>query len=50
LNALAMSAKQCADLVAQALKAGAAACLQKPVDVQQVRALFKVPMAIAVKR
>lgn len=47
---IAMTAKQNADLVGQALKAGAVACLTKPVDVAQVLELFKVPLAMTAKR
>jgi CheY-like chemotaxis protein len=47
---VAMTARQNADLVAQALKTGAVVCLTKSVDVQQVMNLFKVPVAMAAKR
>jgi CheY-like chemotaxis protein len=47
---IAMTARQNADLVGQALKAGAVACLTKPVDVAQVLELFKVPLAMTAKR
>ena len=46
---VAMTARQNADIVEQSLKDGAVACLAKPVDVQQVLELFKVPLAMAAK-
>ncbi len=47
VRCIAMTARQNADLVEQALKAGAATCVFKPVDVQQVMDLFKIPLAMA---
>ncbi len=41
-----MTAKHTPDAVEQSLKAGAVACLAKPVDVQQIVDLFKVPMSL----
>jgi excisionase family DNA binding protein len=45
-----MTARHTPELVDQSLKAGAIACLAKPVDVQQVLDIFKVPMALAPKK
>lgn len=45
-----MSAQHTADLVDLSMKAGAIACLAKPVDVQQVLDLFRVPIALNARR
>ena len=45
-----MTGRHSPELVEQSLKAGAVACLAKPIDVQAVLDLFKVPMALATKR
>lgn len=41
-----MTARHSQDMVDQSLKAGAIACLPKPVDAVQVLELFKVPLAL----
>lgn len=41
-----MSARHSPELVDQSIKAGAAACLAKPIDVQQVMDLFRLPIAL----
>lgn len=41
-----MTARHTQELVDQSLKAGAVACLPKPVDPQQVLELFRVPLAM----
>src|SRR5499433_565928 len=43
-----MTARHSQEMVEQSLKAGAVACLPKPIDVQQVMELFKVPLALNV--
>jgi len=45
-----MTARHTPDLVEQSLKAGAVACLPKPIDVAQVLELFKVPLSMAPKK
>ncbi len=45
-----MTARHSAEMVEQSLKAGAIACLAKPVDVQQVLELFKIPLAMAARK
>lgn len=45
-----MTARHTPELVQESLKAGAISCLAKPVDVQQVLDIFKVPMALAPKK
>jgi excisionase family DNA binding protein len=45
-----ITARHSQDLVEQSLKAGAVACLPKPVDVEQVLDLFKVQLALTAKR
>ena len=45
-----MTARHSQDVVDQSLKAGAIACLPKPVDVQQVLDLFRVPMGLMTKK
>jgi excisionase family DNA binding protein len=42
-----MTARPSQELVEQATKAGALACLPKPLDVEKVMELFKVPLAMA---
>ncbi len=42
-----MTARRSSDLVEQSLKAGAAACLPKPIDVLAVLDLFRIPIAMA---
>ena len=42
-----MTARHSSDVVEQSLKAGAMACLPKPVDPQQVLELFRVPLAMS---
>lgn len=42
-----MTARHSPDVVEQSLKAGAMACLPKPVDPQQVVELFRVPLAMS---
>ncbi|MHB8875275.1 MAG: response regulator [Myxococcaceae bacterium] len=49
VRAITMSARHTPDLIAQSLKAGAIACLPKPIDPKQVLDLFKVPMAMAAR-
>ena len=46
MRLITMTAKHSPDAVEQSLKAGAVACLAKPVDVQQMVDLFKVPMSL----
>lgn len=41
-----MTARHTPDTVAESLKAGAAACLAKPLQVEEVLNLFKVPLAL----
>ncbi len=41
-----MTARLSPELVDQSMQAGAVACLPKPIDVQQVMALFKIPLAL----
>jgi len=41
-----MTGRHSPDVVDQSIKAGAVACLPKPVDIAQVLELFKVPMAL----
>ncbi len=41
-----MTARHSPELVEQSLKAGAVACLPKPIEVQQVMELFKVPLGL----
>jgi excisionase family DNA binding protein len=41
-----MTARHSPEVVEQALQAGASACLAKPVDIQQLLELFKVPIAL----
>jgi excisionase family DNA binding protein len=43
---LTMTARHTPEMVAESQKAGAIACLAKPVDVAQVLEIFKVPMAL----
>ncbi len=45
-----ITARHSQELVEQSLKAGAVACLPKPVDVEQVLDLFKVPLALGNRR
>lgn len=45
-----MTARHTPDLVEQSLKAGAIACLPKPIDVQEVLELFKVPLSMGPKK
>jgi CheY-like chemotaxis protein len=45
-----ITARHSQELVEQSLKAGAVACLPKPVDVEQVLDLFKVPLALGARR
>jgi excisionase family DNA binding protein len=45
-----MTARHSPDVVEQSLKAGAIACLPKPVDAQQVVDLFRVPIALNARR
>jgi excisionase family DNA binding protein len=45
-----MTARHTADLAEQSLKAGAIACLAKPIDVQEVLELFKVPLSMGPKK
>lgn len=42
-----MTGRHTQDLIDQSLKAGAVACLGKPVDPQQVLELFRVPLAMS---
>lgn len=42
-----MTGRHSADVVAESLKAGAAACLAKPVQAETVLEFFKVPLALA---
>jgi excisionase family DNA binding protein len=42
-----MTARHTPDVVEQSLKAGAVACLPKPVDPQQVLEVFRVPLAMS---
>lgn len=41
-----MTARHSPELVEQSIKAGAVACLAKPIDVQQVMDLFRLPLAL----
>jgi excisionase family DNA binding protein len=43
-----MTARHSQEMVEQSLKAGAVACLPKPIDVGQVMELFKLPLALNV--
>lgn len=43
---IAMTARATQDMVDNALKAGASACVSKPVDIDEVLKQFKVPMAL----
>ena len=45
-----MTARHSQETVDQSLKAGASACLPKPVDVAQVLELFKVPLALGARK
>jgi len=45
-----MTGRHTPEVVDASLKAGAVACLAKPVDVQQVLDVFKVPLALGTKR
>lgn len=45
-----MTGRHSQETVDASLKAGAIACLPKPLDIQQVLELFKVPLAMAAKR
>jgi excisionase family DNA binding protein len=45
-----MTARHSQDMVEQSLKAGAIACLPKPVDVQQVLDLFRIPLGLQTKK
>lgn len=45
-----MTARHSQEAVDQSLKAGAVACLTKPIDVQQVLDLFRVPIAMVARR
>lgn len=45
-----MTARHNSEMVEQSMKAGATACFAKPVDVQQVLALFKVPLSLNAPR
>lgn len=50
-----MTARHSPELVEQSIKAGAVACMAKPIDIQQVMELFRLPLALntngsAVKR
>ncbi|HZH04530.1 MAG TPA: response regulator [Myxococcaceae bacterium] len=47
---LTMTGRYSAEVDEQALKAGASACLQKPVNVEEVLSHFKVPLALSAKR
>ena len=42
-----MTARHSQELVEQSIKAGAVACLPKPIDVQQVMDLFRLPLALS---
>ncbi len=42
-----MTGRHSQELVDQSLKAGAVACLPKPIDVQQVMDLFRLPLALS---
>jgi excisionase family DNA binding protein len=44
-----MTARHSQEVTAQSLKAGAVACLPKPVDVHQVIDLFKLPIAMSAR-
>jgi excisionase family DNA binding protein len=41
-----MTARHSQELVEQSIRAGAVACLPKPIDVQQVMDLFRLPLAL----
>lgn len=45
-----MTARHSQEVVDASLKAGASACLAKPVEVGQVLELFKIPLALGVKK
>jgi len=44
-----MTGRHSPDTVQQSLKAGAAACIAKPLDVQQILELFRVPIGLSVR-
>lgn len=45
-----MTGRHTPEVVDASLKAGAVACLAKPIDVQQVLDVFKIPIALGTKR
>ncbi len=45
-----MTGRHTPEVVDASLKAGAVACLAKPIDVQQVLDVFKIPLALGTKR
>ncbi|SEL84962.1 MULTISPECIES: response regulator [Stigmatella] len=45
-----MTSNHSPDVVEQSKQAGAIACLAKPLDVQQVLELFRIPLALGVKK
>ena len=45
-----MTGRYTPDVVEQSLKAGATACMAKPVDVQQVLDVFRIPIGLTAKR
>lgn len=45
-----MTSRHTQEAVSESLKAGAAACLAKPVQVEQVLELFKVPLSLSAKK
>ncbi|MHB8872191.1 MAG: response regulator [Myxococcaceae bacterium] len=50
VRSVTMTARHTAEAEQQSLKAGAVACLAKPIDVQQVLELFRVPLALAARK
>jgi DNA-binding response OmpR family regulator len=44
-----MTARHTPEVVDKSLKAGAIACLAKPVDVQQILEVFKLPIAMSAR-
>jgi excisionase family DNA binding protein len=50
VRVITMSGRQSPEATEQSLRAGAIACLAKPVDAQQVMELFRVPLGLTAKR
>jgi AmiR/NasT family two-component response regulator len=45
-----MTSNHSPEVVEQSKQAGAIACLAKPLDVQQVLELFRIPLALGTKK